>query len=263
MGAGALHDGPGEGVEFGAGDAERATRHVDNRFRLRGQPRLGVTRERGEHRDDPRAVLGLDLGLAADEPRQRRVDVVAAQACVAVGGKDLEDARIQFEHGDVERAAAEVVHGDLGFVAEPVQTVGERGGGGFVEDALDIEAGQLAGGFGGLALGVVEIRRDGDDRTADGRAEGAFGVGLELGENQRGNLLRGMFAPVDEQPCRTARRTAHRVRQFGGVHLTGPRANQTFDGGHRPAGLGGSPRRGGASDERRTPIDREINDRGR
>ena len=38
----------------------------------------------------------------ADEPV---VDVVAAQVCVAVGGQDFEDAIMQLEDRDVERAA--------------------------------------------------------------------------------------------------------------------------------------------------------------
>ncbi len=39
---------------------------------------------------------------------------------------------------------------------------------------------------------VVEIRRDGDDRLGDLLAELGFGVGLELGEDQRGDFRRGV-----------------------------------------------------------------------
>ena len=70
---------------------------------------------------------------------ERGVDVVAAEARVAVRREHLEDALVQFEDRDVERAAAEIVDGDLRAVAQPVETVGERGGGGFVDDALDGE----------------------------------------------------------------------------------------------------------------------------
>jgi hypothetical protein len=82
---------------------------------------------------------------------------------VAVGGEHLEDAVADVEDGDVEGAAAEVEDRDL-LVLLLVQAVGQRRRGGLVDDALDLEAGDLAGVLGGLALGVVEVGRHGDDR---------------------------------------------------------------------------------------------------
>ena len=108
---------------------------------------------------------------------------------VAVGGLHFEDAVADFEHRDVERAAAEVIHGDL-LVLLLVETVGERGGRGLVDDAEDFEAGDLAGVLGGLALGVVEVGGNGDDGLGDGFAKAHLGVGLELREDHRGNLRR-------------------------------------------------------------------------
>ena len=49
------------------------------------------------------------------------VEIVAAEVGVAVGGFDLKDAVAQFEDGNVEGAAAEVVHGDLLVGAALVQ----------------------------------------------------------------------------------------------------------------------------------------------
>ena len=48
-----------------------------------------------------------------------------------------------------------------------INAVGQGRGGGLVDDALDIQAGDLAGVLGGLALGVGEVGRDGDDRLGD------------------------------------------------------------------------------------------------
>jgi len=55
------------------------------------------------------------------------------------------------EHRDIEGAAAHVEHGDQ-LLLRLVQAVRERGGGGLVDDALDLEAGDLAGILRGLAL---------------------------------------------------------------------------------------------------------------
>ena len=117
-------------------------------------------------------MLLLELG---DEPiDDALVEVVAAQVGVAVGGLDLDDAFADFEDGDVERTAAEVVDGD-GLVFLLVEAVGKRGRGGLVDDALDVETGDFARVLGGLALGVVKVGRHGDDCFSDGLAEIGLG----------------------------------------------------------------------------------------
>src|SRR5918996_1091213 len=75
----------------------------------------------------------------------------------------------------------------VGLLVEPV---GQRGRGRLVDDALDLEAGDAAGVLGGLALVVVEVRRDGDDRGVDGLAEIGLGVRLELLQDHRRDLRR-------------------------------------------------------------------------
>ena len=82
---------------------------------------------------------------------------------VAVGRLDLDDAFADLEDRDVERAAAEVVDGDR-LVLLLVEAVGERRRGRLVDDAHDLEAGNLPGVLGRLALRVVEVRGHRDDR---------------------------------------------------------------------------------------------------
>ena len=99
----------------------------------------------------------------------------------------LEDAVVaDVEDRDVERAAAEVEDGDL-LVLLLVERVGQRRGGRLVDDAhpllddlavlaanlvLGVEAGDRGRVDGRLPLGVVEVRRHGDDRLAHGVARG-------------------------------------------------------------------------------------------
>jgi hypothetical protein len=56
------------------------------------------------------------------------------------------------------------------------EAIGQRRRGRLVDDAQDFQAGDLAGVLGRLALGVVEIGRDGDDRLVDLLAEVGLGA---------------------------------------------------------------------------------------
>ena len=120
------------------------------------------------------------------------VEVVTAQVRVAVGSFDFDYAFADFENRNIEGSAAEVVHGD-GFVFTFVETVGERGCRGLVDDALHFEAGNLSGVFGGLTLRVVEVRRNGDDGFGDFFAEIVFGGLLQLLQNQCRDLRWRVF----------------------------------------------------------------------
>ena len=114
----------------------------------------------------------------------------------AGGGQHLDDAVVDVQDGHVEGAAAQVVHHDLlGLLL--VHAVGHGGGGGLVDDALDIQAGDLAGVLGGLALGIGEVGGHGDDRLGDGLAQIGLGVGLQLLEDHGADLLGGVGLAVD------------------------------------------------------------------
>jgi len=132
---------------------------------------------------------GLFLKLLDDPIHDAVVPVVATQVGVAIGAADLEDTVSELKGRDVEGTATEIVDGDLlvGFLLE---TVGQGGGGGLVDDAQDLETSDLAGILGGVALGVVEVRRDRDDRLGDLLTELCLGVTLELRKDHRGDLGR-------------------------------------------------------------------------
>ena len=145
--------------------------------------------------DEVDAVRVLELG---DQPvDDALVPVVAAEVRVAGGRLHLEHAVADLEHRHVERAAAEVEDEDRLVVAFLVEPVRERGRGGLVDDAQHLEARDLAGLLGGLALGVVEVRGHGDDGLGDGVAEVGLGVALQLLQDAGGDLLRVVRLAVD------------------------------------------------------------------
>ena len=163
-------------------------RHRRRELDLRLLARLVETLERHAVGGEVDALVLLELG---DHPvDDRLVEVVAAEVVVAVRRLDLEDALAELEHRHVERAAAEVEDEDRlvgAFLVEPVR---ERRRGRLVDDAQDVEAGDLAGVLRRLALRVVEVGRDGDHRVGDRLAEVRLGVGLQLLQDHRADLRR-------------------------------------------------------------------------
>src|SRR6266436_7270193 len=128
-----------------------------------------------------------------DKSLEKIVDVVAAEVRVTIGGKNLENVAFgcgdELEDGNVEGAAAEIVDGDFAALLF-VQAVGERGRSWFVDETENFEAGNFTGVLGGLALGVMEIGRHGDDSAVDGLAEMGFGPVFQLAKDESGNLRR-------------------------------------------------------------------------
>ena len=87
----------------------------------------------------------------------------------------------------------EVEDHDLLGLLRVVQPIGQRGGGGLVDDPHDLQAGDGAGILGGLSLIVVEVRRDGDDRLGDRLPQERLGVPLDLLQDERRDLLRSVL----------------------------------------------------------------------
>jgi hypothetical protein len=117
---------------------------------------------------------------------------------VVTGGRpDLDHAVADLQQRDVERTAAEVEDQDGLFLAAFVEAVGQCRRRRFVDDAQHVEAGNLAGFLGGLTLGVIEVGRHSDDCVGDVLTEVAFGVALQLLQNARADLLRGVLLAVD------------------------------------------------------------------
>ena len=123
----------------------------------------------------------------------------------------------ELENGDIESAAAEIVDGDFAALRF-MQAIGERGRGRLVDKAQNLEAGDFASILRGLALGIVEIRGDGDDGTVDGFAE------VGLGPTTLSSIRRG------RRPCRpTERRRLEAVLGLLDGELILPEGEQKTD----------------------------------
>jgi hypothetical protein len=119
---------------------------------------------------------------------ERTVEVIAAELSITGSGEHLEDAITHFEHADVEGAAAQIIDGDLLMLVELVEAVGECGGGGLAEDALDGEAGEFARFLRGGTLSVVEEGGHSDDRTAHRLLQGTSGDRFEVAQDFGGDF---------------------------------------------------------------------------
>ena len=120
---------------------------------------------------------------------QAPVPVGAAEVGVAVGAQHRHPAGADPDHGGVERPAAQVVdqHGLLG--ARAGEVVVDRRRDRFRQDPDDVEPRDPAGVLGGLALAAAEVGRNGDDDLVDRPVRVGRGVGGELAEDERGDLL--------------------------------------------------------------------------
>ena len=126
----------------------------------------------------------------------RIVKIVAAQMGIAVGGQNLDDAVADLNDGNIKGTAAQVVHHDL-LLFLIVQAVGQSRSRGLVDNTLYLQARDLARILGGLALGVIEIRRNRDNRLGYRLAQIALCIRLQLLQNHSGNLLGRVLLAVD------------------------------------------------------------------
>jgi hypothetical protein len=92
---------------------------------------------------------------------------------VTVGRFHFDNAFADFKDRNVERAAAEVKHGNR-LVFLLVETIGKRRSRWLVHDTHYFEARDLAGVFSRLALRVVEVSRNGDHGLINFLAEVVF-----------------------------------------------------------------------------------------
>src|SRR5882757_8872123 len=186
----------------------RDVRQVDVGLLGRGQLDFRLLRGLFQALHGERVLADIDAGFLEEflgqEIDDAQVEVFATQEGVAVGREHFELAlTVDFSNlddGDIERAAAQVIHRDLAVLTLLVLAVGERCRGGLVDDALDLQARDAPGILGRLALRIVEVRRHGDHGLRDRLTEIILGCLLHLHEHARGDLLWGHLLALDLDP---------------------------------------------------------------
>ena len=174
------------------------------------------------------------------------VEVLAAEEGVAVGRQHLELVLAvdlgNLDDRNVEGAAAQVVYRHLAVAAALVEPIRQRRRRGLVDDSPDFQPGDSPGILGGLALGIVEVRRHGDDGFGHRLAQVVFRRLLHLRQHARGHLRRRHALVAGLDPGVAVVRLDDLVRDHLDVllhHAVGKTApDQPLDGEQRVGGIG-------------------------
>ena len=100
------------------------------------------------------SLLLVELGEVLDDAV---IEIFSSEMGVTSGGKNLEDTVVDGKERNIESSSSKIVDDDLGFTALLVETVGDSGGSGLVDDTEHLETGNGAGILGRLTLSVVEV----------------------------------------------------------------------------------------------------------
>ena len=104
----------------------------------------GFTNTLDSHRVTRKINISVLLELCEDMLDESDVEVLATKVSVSVGRFDLEDAALQFEDGNIEGSATQVVNGHDVFT-RLVRVVSESSGSGLVNDRGHVETSDLSG----------------------------------------------------------------------------------------------------------------------
>jgi hypothetical protein len=123
-----------------------------------------------------------------DSPHTTREE--SARGAVTGGGLDFEDTFFDCQQRHIESTSTEIEDQDVAFAGcLLVGTVGDRGGGGLVDDAENIKISDRASILGGLSLRIVEVSEDSNDCIGDGGSKVRLGGLPHLDDDHRGNFF--------------------------------------------------------------------------
>ncbi len=194
----------------------RDERQIDVGFHGRGQLDLGLLRGFLEPLQSHFVVAQVNALIFLEFIRQvgdqAHIKIVTAQVGVSVGGLDFKNPLTDFQNGNVESPAAQIKDRDL-FLAFLVHAVGQSGCRGFVDDAKDVQPRNFTGVLGGLALAVIKVGRNGDDRIVHLLSEVVFSIFFDKGQDKRRDFGWAIRLAADGQTGIPVRRFINFVRQ--------------------------------------------------
>ena len=135
-------------------------------------------------------LLVLALELLDEVVDETVVEVLTTQVCVAGSCLNLEDTLFNGQEGHIEGSSTEIEDEDIALAGGLlVEAVGDGSGSRLVDDTENVEAGDHAGVLSSLALGIIEVGRDGNDSIVDCATEVGLSGFPHLGKDHRGNFL--------------------------------------------------------------------------
>merc|ERR1719341_563840 len=138
-------------------------------------------------------LLVLTLELVDEVVDHPVVEVLSSKMGVTSGRLDLKDALLDGQDGHIKGATSEIEDENVALSGSflLVQTIGNGGSSGLVDDTENVEASDDTRVLGGLPLGVIEVGGDSDDSVLDLSADISLSSLLHLGEDHGGDLLWG------------------------------------------------------------------------
>jgi hypothetical protein len=152
-------------LELGAGESLREvialpeSLNLNAGAHLRRQSALGLlslalelTHGLGVLGDVNAVLLVVGLGQVVDDAL---VEIFTTEMGVTGSRENLKDTLVNGQKRDIEGTTTKIVDNDLALTVGLVQTIGDSGGGGLVDDTEDVETGNDTGVLGGLSLVVL------------------------------------------------------------------------------------------------------------
>ena len=131
------------------------------------------------------------------------VKIIATQVGIAIGGQYFKNTILNAQDGNVKRTTAQIVYGNgMAFALIEANAIGQTCRSRLVDNAQHVQSGQFACIAGSLALGIIEVGRNGDDCLAHNLIEFFFDPvfeGLEYLGRQLGGRVIFVFHPDFDQ----------------------------------------------------------------
>jgi hypothetical protein len=105
--------------------------------------------------------LGLPLELVLEVVQEGIVEVLSAKMGVTIRRLNGENTTADVQKGNIESSSTEIENEDVFLgLRLPVETVGDGGSSGLIDDPQNVKASNGTSVFGGQTLGVVEVSGD-------------------------------------------------------------------------------------------------------